>query len=177
VKIIFLDHDGVICLSKDWGTRKSKRAKKRGDLFDRFCPKAVKVLNSIIEKTDAEIVVTSTWRVHCDLEYMQKLYIERGIAKAPIDFTKDLENVWDDDDWFNSYSDSEKLQSAIRSKEIMVWLKENPNTTSWIAVDDLPLPRLKNFFMVKEDEGIKKIGTAKSIIKILNSQQEVIDNQ
>ena len=96
---------------------------------------------------------------------MQKLYIERGIAKAPIGFTKDLENVWDDNDWFNSYSDSEKLQSAIRSKEIMVWLKENPSATSWIAIDDLPLPRLKNFFMVNEDEGIKKIGTAKRIIK------------
>ena len=107
---------------------------------------------------------------------MQKLYIERGITKAPIGFTKDLENVWDDNDWFNSYSDSEKLQSAIRSKEIMVWLKENPGATSWIAIDDLPLPRLKNFFMVNEDEGIKKIGTAKSIIKILNSQQEAVNN-
>ena len=176
MKVIFLDHDGVICLSGQWGSRRSNKAKKRGDLFDRFCPKAINVLNNILKETDAEIVVTSTWRVHCDLEYMQKLYIERGITKAPIGFTKDLENVWDDNDWFNSYSDSEKLQSAIRSKEIMVWLKENPGATSWIAIDDLPLPRLKNFFMVNEDEGIKKIGTAKSIIKILNSQQEAVNN-
>ena len=167
MKVLFLDHDGVICLRSQWGKRNSKKSIKRGDIFDPFCPKAVKVLNDILKKTEAEIVVTSTWRVHCDLEYMQKLYIKRGIAKAPIDFTKDLENVWDANDWFNSYSDFEKLHSAIRSKEIMVWLEEHPNVTSWIAIDDLPLPRLKNFFMVSEDEGIKKTGIKEKIINRL----------
>ena len=57
------------------GSRRSNKAKKRGDLFDRFCPKAINVLNNILKETDAEIVVTSTWRVHCDLEiYAKTIY-------------------------------------------------------------------------------------------------------
>ena len=41
MRILFLDHDGVICFGKD---------------FDK---KAVKVLNQIIEKSDCEIIVNS----------------------------------------------------------------------------------------------------------------------
>lgn len=176
MKVIFLDHDGVICLQKQWGTRNSKMSKKTGQIFDQFCPKAVKILNSILEITDAEIVITSTWRLHCSLEYMQALYLERGIIKAPIDFTMDLENVWDKDDWFNEYKDLEKISSAIRSKEILVWLNENnlKNIKNWVAIDDLPLERLKFFVRTEsETEGIKQIGKKDAIIRILNYEGKV----
>jgi len=169
MKIIFLDHDGVICLQKQWGSRFSKKAKKRGDIFDQFCPKAVKILNSLLEKTEAEIVVTSTWRLHCSLEYMKELYLERGIIKAPIAFTEDLENVWDDNDWFNEYKDFERLSAGIRSKEILVWLDKNKEVDRWVAIDDLPLERLKYFVRTGSDtEGIKQSGKFDTILNILN---------
>ena len=75
MKVIFLDHDGVICLHDNWGTRLKKQkewGKRRlsmGPLeipleyrFDNFDKKAVEVLNSILEKTGAEIVVSSDWK-------------------------------------------------------------------------------------------------------------------
>ena len=169
MKVIFLDHDGVICLRKQWGSRLSKKSKKAGEIFDKFCPKAVNVLNSIIKETDAEIVITSTWRLHCDLDYMRSLYISRGVIKAPIAFTDDLENVWDEDDWFNDYKDFDKLSAAIRSKEINSWLSKNKDVFRWVAIDDLPLERLRFFVITpKETEGIKQIGIKKKVVEILN---------
>lgn len=164
MKVIFLDHDGVICLADQWGSRK-----KTGQTFDRFDPKAVKVLNSIVEETGCEIVVTSTWRRYCDLEYMQNLYTDRGIIRQPVDFTLDLENVWDPNDDFNEYKDSDKLAAGIRVKEINWWLKDHPEVTHWVAIDDLDLSKAKSFVHTKYPrEGIKQTGIKEKIIKALN---------
>ena len=64
MKVIFLDHDGVICLYDNWGSRLKKqkewggRKLSMGPLeipleyrFDNFDKKAVEVLNDILEKT------------------------------------------------------------------------------------------------------------------------------
>ena len=85
MKVIFLDNDGVICLSNNWGSRSKKAQEYRAkngieqrlsssnrDLpvdcrLDNFDTKAIKVLNEILEKTGAEIVVSSDWRFHATL--------------------------------------------------------------------------------------------------------------
>jgi hypothetical protein len=83
MKILFLDHDGVICLSNNWGGRSKKWAKYRSAnphsskekkdapvsvRFDDFDKKAIKILNEIIEETGCEIVVSSDWKLHATLE-------------------------------------------------------------------------------------------------------------
>mgnify|MGYP003703952731 CR=1 FL=1 len=57
MKVIFLDHDGVICLSTEWGGRFKKQRKAGRKLsqsiaslpvesrFDNFNKKAIKILN------------------------------------------------------------------------------------------------------------------------------------
>ena len=77
MKVIFLDNDGVICLSNNWGGRSKKWSQYRSanpesskllseapvDVrFDDFDKKAIDVLNSILEETGAEIVVSSDWK-------------------------------------------------------------------------------------------------------------------
>jgi hypothetical protein len=75
MKIIFLDHDGVLCLSNNWGSRMKKQAKWGGRKlsmslkeipleyrFDNFDKKAVETLNDILDLTGAEIVVSSDWK-------------------------------------------------------------------------------------------------------------------
>lgn len=173
MKVLFLDHDGVICCTKQFGTRLSKKSKEKGEIFDQFCPKAIDVLNEILFKTDAEIVVTSSWRTHCDLEYMKKIYSDRGIIKEPIGFTRDLENVWDPKDDFNEYKDFYVLSSSIRIKEIKTWLAEHPEVDQWVVVDDLNMKKLgKNFVLCpSENEGIKRLGIKDSIIRILGEKQ------
>ena len=48
-KVLFLDHDGVICLATEWGSR-FKNKDGFDSLFDRFNQKAINVLNEIIER-------------------------------------------------------------------------------------------------------------------------------
>jgi len=196
-KIIFLDHDGVMCLYDESGGR-FKKWKENPEMsgvfkdgrirmnvnqiktipigirFDSFNQKAVKVLNRILEKTDAEIVVTSDWRHHTTLEEMQELYKLYGVIKSPIGltpFAKDLENGFE----YAFMPDRYRLEIA-RCAEVNHWLSENPKS-KWVAVDDLDLSfdtwenwkfGLKNFVHTPRLlEGIKQSGKAEKVIKFL----------
>jgi hypothetical protein len=178
VKVLFLDHDGVICLYNDWG----KRTESGSDLnlcFDRFDVKAVKVLNEIIEKTDCEIVVSSDWRMDCSLESMGELYELRGIAKKPIAYTS-LEGltVPENFPWEFHFAPAQ-----TRTLQILQFLSENPGIDSWVAVDDLDMRKhivtksrsgteietrkwgLENFVWTKRpNEGLKQVGVKGKIL-------------
>ena len=102
MKVIFLDHEGVICLSTEFGGRFKKQREAGRKLsqsvaslpvlsrFDNFNKKAIKVLNSILEETGAEIVVSSDWKRWANVEEMGEYYESQGIIKKPIDFTPNL---------------------------------------------------------------------------------------
>ena len=105
MKVIFLDHDGVICLSNNWGGRTRKWVKYQSEnldvskekkdapveyRFDDFDTKAVKVLNSILEETGCEIVVSSDWKLQATLEELGAYYESQGIIKRPIALTPNL---------------------------------------------------------------------------------------
>ena len=166
MKILFLDIDGVICLAANWGSR-FKNKEGLDSIFDRFDPKAVKVLNEIIEKTDCEIVISSDWRFHATLEEMQELYRIRGIKKVPIDYTCD-------------FSSNKEKAAVSRSWEILDWVKTHPEITHWVAVDDLDMSEhfgpisgnlnfgFKNFVLTpRSHEGIKQCGIKEKIMKFL----------
>ena len=166
MKILFLDHDGVICLASDWGSR-FKNKEGLDSIFDRFDPKAIKVLNQIIEETDCEIVISSDWRFYSTLDEMQELYRIRGIKKIPIDYTPD-------------FSSNLGKGAESRSWEILAWLKEHSEVTHWVAVDDLDMSEhygpisgnlnfgFKNFVLTpRSKEGIKQCGIKEKIIKFL----------
>lgn len=186
MKVIFLDHDGVICLSSNWGSRFKKQRKVYTKdnprplnsevpiefRFDDFDKKSVKILNEILEKTDAEIVVSSDWRFHCTLEQMQELYKIKGIKKIPIAFT--TSTLPKDTKIHNWQTEPHET----RSLEILQWLSEHPEVTHWVAVDDLYMGEkfegdkyiwgLKNFvWTVKSNEGIKQSGIKDKIINLL----------
>lgn len=159
--ILFLDHDGVICLATEWGSR-FKHINGFDSLFDRFNKKAISVLNEIIDETDCEIVVSSDWRFHATLSEMQQLYKERGIAKPPIAYTRT------DIDWksfLNEYPD--RYIEETRIAEINSYVEEN-KIEKWVAVDDMDLSKLKNFVQTpRSKEGIKQVGIKEKIIKFL----------
>ena len=169
MKVLFLDHDGVICLRAQWGMRLNKKSIKRGEIFDPFCPKAINVLNEVIERTNCEIVISSDWRLYKDLNYMQKLYKDRGIIKSPISYTEvfDIDNN-DTCEATSEYKDSDQMMARVREKEIKAWLASNNDVTHWVAVDDLPLKKLKRFVhTTKLAEGIKQTGIKAKIINRL----------
>ena len=200
MKVIFLDNDGVICLSNNWGTRHTKQ-KKWGNRklsmtsreipveyrFDNFDKKAVKVLNQILETTGAEIVVSSDWRLHGTLEELGEYYTSQGIIKKPIGFTEIFHHknwleegrVPSDFDW--NRTDGREQERHFEIKE---WLKNHPDVTHWVAVDDLNMGihmektgwsdsydrswGLENFVLTPRSiEGIKQSGIKEKILKYL----------
>jgi hypothetical protein len=186
MKILFLDNDGVICLSSQWGGRDKKMKKfiKQTGIseiklmpahirLDSFDKKSVKVLNEVIEKTGAEIVVSSDWKLHATLEELQELYLENGVIKAPIATT---ENMKDFDPETNGLFCWKGWIERIRVVEIEKYLKENLQVTHWVAIDDLFLgkhtddgPGLENFVLTRRpmSEGIKQSGIKEELLKYL----------
>jgi len=192
MKIIFLDHDGVICLSTEWGGRHKKQKKLGRKLsqsveslpvdarFDNFNNKAIGILNEILEETNAEIVVSSDWKRWASVEEMGEYYESQGLKKKPISFTKNLGEceVPQNFPWSRTYN----LEQS-RSLEIKQYLREHPEITHWVAVDDLNMgiPQtnetwgememdwgLTNFVLTpKSIEGIKQTGIKEKIIKYL----------
>jgi hypothetical protein len=192
MKVIFLDHDGVICLSSEWGGRFKKQREAGRKLsqsidslpvlarFDNFNKKAIDILNEILEETNAEIVISSDWKRWATVEEMGEYYESQGIKKKPIAFTK---KVMDCDVPQNfAWSRQWELEQE-RSLEILQYLKDNPQITHWVAVDDLNMgiPQthetwgememdwgLTNFVLTpKSREGIKQSGIKEKIIEFL----------
>lgn len=194
MKVIFLDHDGVICLSTEWGGRYKKQKKWGGRKlsmtpieipmeyrFDNFNDKAIKVLNEILEKTGAEIVVSSDWKRWCTVEEMGEYYESQGILKKPIAFTPNLsecDNYGDDFPWSREWD-----LEQTRTLEINQYLKNHPEVTEWVAIDDLDMGKtgmsysikwvhdwgLDNFVLTpKGSEGIKQSGIKEKVLSFLS---------
>ena len=191
MKVIFLDHDGVICLSNNWGGRTKKWVKYRSInpdsskeikyapvsvRFDNFDTKAVKVLNEILEKTGAEIVVSSDWKLHATLEELEQYYEEQGIIKKPIALTPNLGKCT----WYHDiiwvWSPRWELEMT-RVIEIKQYLHDHPEITHWVSIDDLNMGKngedwkdwgIDNFVLTPNSkEGIKQSGIKEKILKFL----------
>ena len=187
MKVIFLDHDGVICLSSEWGSRFKKQNKYRRKLsksieslpvdarFDNFNKKTIKTLNEILQETDAEIVVSSDWTQWANVKEMGEYYESQGIVKKPISFTPNLNectNYGEDFPW-NPKWDLEQS----RALEIKQYLEDHPEVTHWVAIDDLDMGKndeelkgwgLDNFVLTpKSNQGIKQTGIKDKILKFL----------
>lgn len=109
VKILFVDIDGVL--------NSLDSAKKLGT-FEVLDVEAVGLLRQVTEKHQAEIVITSTWRIDPDwLRRINTAFAKAGWEKPPIiDRTPDMAD-------------------KIRGEEIQTWLNANP-TESFIIIDD-----------------------------------------
>jgi hypothetical protein len=191
MKVIFLDHDGVICLAAEWGGRHAKRHRagckrdtKNKDMpldlrFDNFNQKAVDILNDIIEQTGAEIVVSSDWKQWATCEEMGEYYESKGICKKPIAYTPNLSKCTVHGSTF-IWSQQWDLEQT-RSIEIKQYLHDHPEVTHWVAIDDLDMANgeswknwgLTNFVLTpKSREGIKQSGIKEKILEFLLSGEK-----
>ncbi len=192
MKVIFLDHDGVICLASEWGGRHKKQRKAGRKLsqpieslpvdarFDNFNKKAVAILNEILERTNAEIVVSSDWKRWANVEEMGEYYEQQGIIKKPIAFTKSINDCEVPEDF--QFSRKFDLEQE-RHFEILQYLRDNPQITHWVAIDDLNMGKvqkhetwgdmdldwgLDNFVHTpKSREGIKQSGIKEMVLEFL----------
>lgn len=116
-KIIFLDFDGVMdtayydhVLSKE-GLATTDRF---GVLFD---PDCVSNLRMIVEKTGADIVVSSTWKDFMSYQELLDMWQERNLPGVIIGVTPTVSNH--------------------RGNEIDTWLEECKDDCKYAIIDDL----------------------------------------
>ena len=171
MKVLFLDHYGVLCLSTKPVTRtefsmptEDEFADTGITFFSDFDPKAVAALNDIIQQTGAEIVISSDWKRETTLSGMCEFYQQQGIKKMPLAYT----------DWLPGAP----TYHEQRAGEINAWLEQHPEITQWAAVDDLYMGTwLTNFVWAKDVHlGIKDTTVQQQIIELITNQNSTDTN-
>jgi hypothetical protein len=104
-RVIFLDIDGVLAPIRSW--------ERYGDLS----PACIDVLNAIVARVDADIVVSSTWRYGKTVGELQEMLQAEGFAGRVIDTTPT------------------GPPGASRGEEIAAWLAEH-DVSGYAIIDD-----------------------------------------
>jgi HAD domain in Swiss Army Knife RNA repair proteins len=124
MKIVFLDFDGVLnSLSQiAFGSNTT------------FNPEAIRRLNEIVQRSQARVVISSTWRVHYSLDELRELLTSNGFRGEIIGCTPIFSH-----DHATSLPDI----GMIRCQEIQNWIDAHSEPlTSFVALDDLELQLL-----------------------------------
>jgi len=159
MKFLYTDIDYVLSLASEINPKQSKWG-----LIHKFNPKAVSVYNEILEKTGAEIIVSSDWRNSHSLQELQGIFTEwAGIIKAPIGVTTTRK------------TNMQRLDE-FRAKEILEHV-EQFKPDAWVAIDDLYLtpwiPEEHFVIITRIYEGIKQCSKKEEIINKLNRNDNI----
>jgi len=143
--IVFLDIDGVLA------TNESQRVKKKYWYDERSYPfekKCVRNFNALLNTTNAEIVLSSSWKLFYSLNELNEIFKFNSVNKSPIDITEEL---------------------GDRNLEIEKFAKNN-DLKKFVIFDDLSLICFPERFI--KTEGIYGL-TEKNILKAI----EILDNE
>ena len=116
--IILLDIDGVLVTTPPWRPTESL-----ADGFMRFNDYAAKYLHLLIEKTGADIVLTSTHRINYSIEGWKNIFSLRGIHTNSISRLNQIKTIQD------------MLSRAIEIKE---WFDNEGAQHNFVIIDDDP---------------------------------------
>jgi hypothetical protein len=168
-KIIFLDIDGVLnpviymnALHKMWlqSNRQIKSHDNFGQLFfDYNC----KSLKTIIDETNAQIVISSSWRLNGE-ESMKSMWKHRGLAGEIIGITPTETEVVQS-------GQAEFYDMVCRGMEIDCWIKKNEFVGNYVIIDDTDdmLDSQRKFFVETEPNIGLTMQDAQRAISILNA--------
>jgi hypothetical protein len=132
MKIIFLDFDGVLNSAASFLYEDRKRSGKGRKHRQSFCPVnetlchvCTSNFKHILDQVqNAQIVISSSWRTHYDLDWLRAKLEEYGIdGKRVIDKTPVVL--------------PEKMSMHVeRGVEIKAWLDAHPEVTNFVILDD-----------------------------------------
>lgn len=157
-KIIFLDFDGVVTTVKShW----------------RFDEEKMALLGTILDATDAKIVITSSWRRHSledTIDFITNREVERG--SVPFAFPDRVIGITERL-FALSYSGLERRYSVVRGEEIRRWQEENDACECpYVILDDdtdMLLWQKDNFVQTDSELGLSATDCWKAIA-ILNKE-------
>lgn len=155
-KIIFLDFDGVLIY---------------GNKYEGFNEDKLILLGKILEKTEAEIIVSSSWR--SDLRKTKELLRDTDNALTggtAFPYISHIKGVTPRLTHFDKYGEPDG--PARRGEEIEAFLQNNP-CYQYVVLDDsdqmLPKQR-KHWILVDDKIGLSETDAIRCI-EILNSQE------
>lgn len=149
MNILFLDIDGVLN-SDFWYKKQPPNSTSNNSLAQHLDKQAIALLNKIVRKTQAKIVLSTTWRLHYSLETLQTILENCGFIGELIGKTPDLVSLH---------------SSFVRGNEILQWCKDNEaviggkyqNFKSYVILDDkddMLYWQRKNFFQIDRYAGL-----------------------
>lgn len=166
-KIIFLDFDGVLNTEYYQGLLQYQGKPWQDEYGAFFDPKSVKQLKKIIDATDADIVVESSWK-YLGLDAMKELWDVRNLPGRVIDITPSSVS---DENLININLDY--LYTSIlhcKGIEIASWLTEQTEDIRYVIIDDeyvILESQFPHFILTNPYEGITE-EQAERTISILN---------
>ena len=104
-RVIFLDFDGVLAPITRW------------DRYGEIDPECVRVLNEIVAASEADVVVSSTWRHGKTLTELQEMLDAQGFVGFVLDKAP------------------AGMNGANRAEEIAAWLAEH-DVRGYVIIDD-----------------------------------------
>lgn len=117
MKVIFLDIDGV--MNNDCWLTEQKQKNPEFRFQDFLNPVAVDALNSIVEKSGASVVISSSWRRFFTPVELRELFAKNGFKGTVLDSTPLSKEV-----------------RAPKAAAIKEWLAMHPNVQRCVVVDD-----------------------------------------
>jgi hypothetical protein len=104
-RVVFLDFDGVVAPIRRW------------DRYEDLDPECIQVLNEIVERGGADVVVSSTWRYGRTVAELQRMLDGQGFRGRVLDKTP------------------AGAPGADRGEEIAAWLAGH-DVASYVILDD-----------------------------------------
>lgn len=152
-KVLFLDFDGVLnphiysnALRKMYAQTEGV-AKSRDQFGDYFAPWCVDELKNIIHFTGCDIVISSTWRVYCDVQYLwkERRLPGRIVGQTPL--------------------------GGLRGDEVMSWCATNGIPDKFAILDDIDeftnVWGAKQFIKTNPKIGLTRVESEKIINMLL----------
>lgn len=169
-KIVFLDFDGVLNTEYYQGLLCYRGKPWKDEYGAFFDPAAVAQLKRIIDATNADIVIESSWK-QLGLKAMLELWEARHLPGRVIDITPSSVS----DSWLRAANldESGPAMRYCKGAGIASWLSNNATQeTRYVIIDDEYVildAQLPHFILTNPFEGITK-EQADTAISILNSQ-------
>ncbi len=119
---ILLDFDGVLITTPSW-----RKVARLDDGFLAFNPQCACNVAEVVAHYSAEVVLTTTHRIHYDNQTRQQLLANRGIITHKVSKINEVKH---------------HFEIGNRCDEIMQWVEQQANTNFIIIDDDKSLNNL-----------------------------------
>ena len=134
-KIIFIDVDGPLAYGT-WDIGKVTIAGGNGDFQIPYpwVKEDCEALQKICDETNAELVVSSDWKMHFSFLQLKQIFFHYGITARIIDITTHMDST-QMGRWNKISKPSLEFE---RATQISKWAKDN-KISNWISIDDMKL--------------------------------------